>query len=205
MTEPGERRLSREAPRVAVVALVAPALVQPWLAGETGLDLRLRAAILVALAALQVALLVSLGSLAVRLRGWAIAGLAAWTLGWIAHVADLGAAIAWALGGPAPVGVHRLDQVPAALVEIVATAGGVALGAAIARSFRDVRTRHSAVVLLVGYAIFGLLVAGAEHRIALVTDFPGLVALRRSRDLADSIRSFALAGVLWQAWRQRRA
>jgi hypothetical protein len=72
----------------------------------------------------------------------------------------------------------------------------------VAASFRDLRTRHSAIVLLVGYAVFGLLVARAEHRIELVTDFPGLIALRKDRDLADAIRSFALAGLMWQYWRQ---
>jgi len=47
-----------------------------------------------------------------------------------------------------------------------------------------------------------LLVAGTEHRIELVTDFPGLTALRKDRDLADAIRSFAQAALMGQCWRQ---
>jgi|GEM_PF-5142580 len=191
------------APRVAAVALLVPALVQAWLASTNGLSMRLHAAIFVGLVALGAALLASLSIIAIRTPGrWVIAGLVAWTLGWVAMTADLGALIGGALGGPAPMGPHQLRVLDAGLVQAVATVGGLVIGSAIASSFHDARTRHSAVVLLVGYAVFGLLVAGTEHRIELVTDFPGLTALRKDRDLADAIRSFAQAGLMWQCWRQ---
>jgi hypothetical protein len=80
--------------------------------------------------------------------------------------------------------------------------GGLAIGAALVTLIHDVRFRHSAVVLLAGYAAFGLMAAVAEHRIELATDFPGVTALRSDRDLADAITAFALAGVLWLYWRR---
>ena len=49
----------------------------------------------------------------------------------------------------------------------------------LATLIRDVRFRHSAAVLLAGYAAFGLMAAVAEHRIELATDFPGITALRK--------------------------
>jgi hypothetical protein len=202
-TEPRPSRSLSLAPRVATVALLVPALVQAWLASATGLSMRLHAAIFIALAALGVALLASLSIIALRVRSrWAVAGLVAWTVGWVATTADLSSLIVWALGGIAPMGPHQLRALGAGLVQVVATAGGLVIGSVVATSFRDLRTRHSAIVLLVGYAVFGLLVARAEHRIELVTDFPGLTALRKDRDLADAIRSFALAGLMWQYWRQ---
>jgi hypothetical protein len=201
--EAGPPRPLTLAPRVAAVALLVPALVQAWLASANGLSMRLHAAIFVGLAALGVALLASMSILAIRTPGrWVVAGLAAWTVGWVAMTADLGSLIVWSLGGMAPMGPHQLRVLDAGLVQALATVGGLVIGSAIASSFRDARTRHSAVVLLVGYAVFGLLVASTEHRIELVTDFPGLTALRKDRDLADAIRSFALAGLLWQCWRQ---
>jgi hypothetical protein len=202
-TEPRPSRPLALAPRVAAVALLVPALVQPWLASATGLSMRLRAAIFLALAALGVALLASMAVIALRTqRRWAVAGLAAWTVGWVAVTADLSSLIVWSLGGIAPMGPHQLRELDAGLVQILATVGGLAIGAAVATSFREVRTRHSAIVLLVGYAVFGLLVARAEHRIELVTDFPSLTALRKDRDVADAIRSLALAALMWQCWRQ---
>ena len=194
------------APRVAAIALVAQALVQPWVASATGLSMALHAAIFVALAALGVALLASVSIIALRARRrWAIAGLVAWTVGWVAITADLGSLIVWSLGGTAPMGPHQLRELDAGLVQILATGGGLVIGAALVTSIRDVRARHSTVALLVGYAVFGLLVAAAEHRIALATDFPTLAALRKNRDLADAIRAFALAGVMWRCWRQAAA
>lgn len=76
------------------------------------------------------------------------------------------------------------------------------IGAALVTSIPDVRFRHSAAVLLAGYAVFGLIAAVTEHRIELATDFPGITALRTNRDLADAITAFALAGVLWSYWRR---
>jgi len=202
-TEPRPSSPLTLAPRVAVVALLIPALVQPWLASATGVSMRLHAAIFVALAALGVALLASMSIIALRVRRrWAIAGLVAWTVGWVAITADLSSLIVWSLGGTAPMGPHQLRELDAGLVQVLSTAGGLVVGSAFVTSIRDLRIRHSAVVLLVGYAVFGLLVAAAEHRIALATDFPSLTVARRNRDLADAVRSFALAGVMWQCWRQ---
>jgi ABC-type uncharacterized transport system permease subunit len=76
------------------------------------------------------------------------------------------------------------------------------IGAVLVTSIRDVRFRHSAVVLLAGYAAFGLIAAVTEHRIELAIDFPALTALRRNRDLAAAITAFALAGALWLYWRR---
>ena len=64
------------------------------------------------------------------------------------------------------------------------------------------RSWHSAVVLLAGYAAFGLIAAVTEYRIELATDFPSISALRTNRDLAGTITAFALAAVLWLYWRQ---
>jgi hypothetical protein len=191
------------APRVAAIALVVQALVQRWAASATGLSMPLRAAILLAIAALGVALLASLSIIALRVRPrWAIAGLLAWTVGWVAITADLGALILWSLGGPLPMGPHQLRQLDPELVQILANAGGLAIGAAVMTSIPDVRSRHSAAVLLAGYAAFGLIAIVAEHRIGLATDFPAITALRKDRDLANAITAFALAGVLWLYWRR---
>ena len=76
------------------------------------------------------------------------------------------------------------------------------IGAVLVTAIRDLRFRHSAYVLLAGYAAFGLIAAVAEHRIGLATDFPSIAALRKNRDLADTITDFALAGVLWLYWRR---
>ncbi|MEO7732091.1 MAG: hypothetical protein ABIY55_14045, partial [Kofleriaceae bacterium] len=110
-----------------------------------------------------------------------------------------------------PMGVHQLRQLDPELVQIIATAGGLGLGAAMAAAIPDVRIRHSAVVLLAGYAVCGLISALGEHRLALATEFPGISALRRDQHLTDELRAFAFAGVLWQYSRtvvasaQRRA
>jgi hypothetical protein len=163
----------------------------------------LRAAIFLSLAALGVTLLASLSIIALRVRPrWAFAGLLAWTVGWVAITADLSSLIRWSLGGPFPMGPHQLRQLDAELVQILATVGGLVIGAALVSSIGEVRFRHSAAVLLAGYAAFGLIAAVTEHRIELATDFPGITALRRNRDLADEITAFALAGVLWLYWRR---
>src|SRR5262249_20793052 len=106
------------------------------------------------------------------------------------------------LGGPFPSAPDHLRRLDAELVQILATAGGLTIGAALVTSIRDVRFRHSAVVLLAGYAVFGVIAAVAEHRIDLAIDFPSITALRKNRDLADAITTFALAGVLWLSWRR---
>jgi hypothetical protein len=101
-----------------------------------------------------------------------------------------------------PTGPHPLPRLDADLVQILATVGGLGIGAALVTAIRDPRFRHSAYALLAGHAVFGLIAAVAEHRIALATDFPSIVALRRNRDMAAVIAAFALAGVLWQYWRR---
>jgi hypothetical protein len=194
------------APRVAAIALVAQVLLQRWADSATDLSMPLRAVIFVSIAALGVALLASLSIIALRVRPrWALAGLLAWTVGWVATSADLSALIHWSLGGPFPMGPHQLRQLDAELVQLLTAAGGLVVGAALVTSIRDARFRHSAVVLLAGYAVFCMIAAGAEHRIELAPDFPSITALRRSRDLADAIAAFALAGVLWLYWRRAAA
>jgi hypothetical protein len=191
------------APRVAAIALVVQALLQRWAGSATGLSMSLRTLIFAAIAALGVALLASLSLVALRLRHrWAIAGLLAWTVGWIATSADLSALILASLGAPPPVALHQLRPLDAELIQIVATVGGLALGVALVTSIRDARFRHSAVLLLAGYAVFGFIAAVVEHRIEAAPDFPTIAALRRNRDLADAITAFALAGVLWLYWRR---
>lgn len=191
------------APRVAAIALVVQALLQRWVGSATGLSMQLRTAIFLSIAALGVAVLASLSIIALRVGPrWAIAGLLAWAVGWVASAADLGSLIVWSLGGSAPMAPHPLRLIDAELVQILATAGGLTIGAALVTSIRDVRFRHSAVVLLAGYAVFGVIAVVAEHRIELATDFPTIAALRRNRDLGDAIRAFALAGVLWLYWRR---
>lgn len=191
------------APRVAAIALVVQALLRQWDASASSLSMPVRAAIFLSIAALGVALLASLSVIALRVRPrWAIAGLLAWTVGWVAITADLCALILWSFGGPFPMGPHQLRQLDADLVHIVATVGGLLIGGALVTAIRDVRFRHSAYVLLAGYAAFGLIAAVAEHRIELATDFPSITALRRNRDLAATITDVALAGVLWQYWRR---
>jgi hypothetical protein len=191
------------APRVAAIALVVQALVQRWAASATGVSMTLRTAILLSTAALGIAMLASLSIIALRVRPrWAIAGLLAWTVGWIAMTADLSALVLSSLGAPFPPGPHQLRLLDAELVQVLASVGGLVIGAALVTSIRDTRFRHSAVVLLVGYAVFGVIAAVAEHRIELATDYPGITALRRDRDLACAITAFALAGVLWLYWRQ---
>jgi hypothetical protein len=120
----------------------------------------------------------------------------------VAITADLSSLIRWSLGGPFPMGPHQLHQLDAGLVQILATVGGLLIGHAVVTSIHDVRFRHSAFVLLAGYAAFGVIAAVAEHRIELATDFPSITALRKNRDLADGITAFALAAVLWLYWRR---
>jgi hypothetical protein len=202
-TVPGPRRPLTMAPRVAAIALIVQAVLQRWAASATDLSMSLRAAALLSIAALGVALLASLSIIALHVRPrWAIAGLLAWTVGWVSITADLTALILWSFGGPFPMGPHQLRQLDAGLVQALATAGGLGIGAALVTSIRDVRVRHSAIVLLAGYAVFGVIAAVAEHRIELATDFPGITALRRNRDLADEITAFALAAMLWLYWRR---
>lgn len=201
MKEPAGR--GGRAPRVAAIALVVQALLQRADASATGLSMALRAASYLAMAALGVAVLASLSIIALRVRSrWAIAGLLLWTVAWVAITADLGALIRWSLGGPVPLGPHALRQLDAEIVQILATAGGLLIGGVLVTAIRDVRVRHSAVVLLVGYAVFGLIATVTEHRIDLATDFPHITALRKDRDLAEAITCFALAGVLWLSGRQ---
>ena len=191
------------APRVAAIALVVQALVQRWSASTTGLSMPLRAAIFLSIGALGVALLASLSIIALRLRPrWAIAGLLAWTVGWIANTADTSSMIHWSLGGPFPMGSDQLLRLDADFVQLVATVGGLAIGVALVTAIRDVRARHSAVVLLAGYVLFGLIAAGTEYEIGLATDFPAIAALRKHRSLADAITALTFAGVLWLYWRR---
>jgi hypothetical protein len=191
------------APRVAAIALVVQALLQRWSSSTTSMAVQMRAAILLSIAALGIALLASLSIIALRVQSrWVIAGLLAWTVGWVASAADLSSLILWSFGGPFPLGSHQLRQLDAELVQILATLGGLAIGSALITSIRDARFRHSALVLLAGYAAFGLIAAVSEHRIELASDFPGVTALRKNRDLADEITGFALAGVLWLYWRR---
>jgi hypothetical protein len=198
-----ESRPLTMAPRVAAIVLVVQALLQRWAASATGLSMSLRTAVFVSIAALGAALLASMSIIALRVRSrWAITGLLAWTVAWVATTADLSSLIVWSLGGPPPLGPHQPRQIDAELVPILATVGGLVIGAVLVTSIRDVRFRHSAVLLLAGYAAFGVIAAVAEHRIDLATDFPGITALRRNRDLAAPIRAFALAGVLWLYWRR---
>jgi hypothetical protein len=190
-------------PRVAAIALVIQMALQLWAASPGAVVSPLRNVGFVALAALGIVLLASLTTIALRLRhGWVIAGLAAWTVGWVASMVDLGALILWLLGGTFPVGRHQLQSLDAELVQIIATLGGLVIGAALAAAIREPRFRHSALVLLVGYAVFGVIAALGEHRIDLAADFPTIVALRRDRDLAGAISDIALAGLLWLYWRR---
>lgn len=191
------------APRVAAVVLVVQALVQRWVASASGLSMPLRAAIFLSIVALGIALVASLSVIALRLGSrWAIAGVLAWTVGWVAVTADLVSLVLASLGQPSPVAPHQLHPLGAVFAQSVATAGGLVIGAALVTSIRDVRFRHSAIVLLVGYAALGVVAAVAEHRIAAATDFPSIAALRSDRDLANAIASFPLAGVLWLYWRR---
>jgi hypothetical protein len=191
------------APRVAAITLVVQALLERWAASATDLPMPLRAAIFLSTSALGIVLLASLSIIALRVRPrWAMAGLLAWTVGWVAITTDLSSLILASLGGPPPVGPHQLRQLDAELVQILATAGGLVIGAALVTSIADVRFRHSALLLLAGYAVFGVIAAVTEHQIELATDFPGITTLRRSRDLANAISAFALAGVLWLYWRR---
>jgi len=196
---PENRRSSLAvAPRVAAIALVIQALLQRSAGSTTSLSMPVRTAIYLSIAALGVAQLASLSSIALRVRPrWAIAGLLAWAVGWVSSTVDVSSLVRWSLGGPFPMGRHQLDQIDPELVQILATIGGLVIGAALVTSIRDARFRHSAIVLLVGYAAFGLSAAVTEHRIELATDFPSIAALRRDRELADVIAAVALAGVLW--------
>lgn len=191
------------APRVAAIALVIQMILQLWAASASALVAPLRAAGFLAQSALGIVLLASMSTIALRLRRrWVIAGLLAWTVGWVASMADLSALILWSLGGTFPVGRHQLGVLDAEFVQIVATLGGLAIGAALVMAIRESRFRHSAMILLAGYAAFGLIAAVGEHRIDLAADFPSIVALRRDRDLADAITDVALAGMLWLYWRR---
>jgi hypothetical protein len=214
MPEPSGRVVSPEqrasppltvAPRVAALVLIAQAVLQRWTDPTISLSMPQRTAIFVALAALGVALLASLSIIALRLRRrWAVVGLLAWTVGWVASTVDLVALIRWSLGGPFPVGLHQLQLDPE-LVQILTTMGGLVICAVLVTSIHEVRFRHSAFVLLAGYAAFGIVAAVAEHRIALATDFPTIASLRKNRDLADAITALALAAVLWLYWRRSTA
>jgi hypothetical protein len=191
------------APRVAAIALVAQALLQRAVGSATGLSMSLRTLIFASIAALGVALLASLSLIALRVRHrWVIAGLLAWTVGWIATSADLSSLILWSLGGPFPMASQQLRQLDAQLIQVCTTVGGLVIGGVLVTSIRDARFRHSAALLLAGYAVFGFIAAAVEHRIELAPDFPSITALRRDRDLADAITAFALAGVLWLYWRR---
>ena len=191
------------APRAAAIALVIQMILQLWAASPGALVSPLRAAGFLALSALAIVLLASMSTIALRLRRrWVIAGLLAWTVGWVASMADLGALILWSLGGTFPVGRHQLRVLDAELVQIVATLGGVAIGVALVTAIRESRFRHSAMILLAGYAAFGLSIAVGEHRIDLAQDFPTIATLRRDRDLASAITDLALAGMLWLYWRR---
>jgi hypothetical protein len=191
------------APRVAAIALVLQMIVQRWAASATAPPAPLRAAGFLALSALGIVLLASMSTIALRLRNrWAIAGLLAWTVGWVSSMADLSALVLWSLGGTFPIGRHQLRFLDAGLVQIVATLGGLAMGMALVTAIRESRFRHSAMILLAGYAVFGLMVALGEHRIDLAADFPSIVALRKDRDLAAAITDVTLAGMLWLYWRR---
>src|SRR4029078_12140729 len=139
---PPEQRAARPltgAPRVAAIVLIAQAVLERWTDPTVSLSMPQRTAIFVGLAGLGVALLASLSIIALRLRRrWAVVGLLAWTVGWIASTVDLGALIAWSLGGPFPKGAHQLPLDPE-LVQIVTTMGGLAIGGALVTSIRDVR------------------------------------------------------------------
>jgi hypothetical protein len=191
------------APRVAAIALVIQTILQLWAASASALAAPLRAAGFLAQSVLGIVLLASMSTIALRLRRrWVIAGLLAWTVGWVASMADLSALSLWSLGGAFPAGRHQLRVLDAELVQIVAMLGGLAIGAALVMAIRESRFRHSAMILLAGYAAFGLIAAVGEHRIDLAADFPSIVALRRDRDLADTITDVALAGMLWLYWRR---
>jgi hypothetical protein len=207
MTEPRGRDGSQArrwlslAPRVAAIALVAQALLMRWADSSTSLAMPLRTAAYLAIAALGVAQLVSLATLALHvLPRWATAGLAAWAVGWLSLTLDTSVLIRWSLGAPFPMVRHQLGCDPE-LIQLVATAGGLALGAALIAAIRDRRFRHSAIVLLVGHAAFGVSAAVTEYRLELATDFPTIASLRADRELADVIAAVALAGVLWLYWR----
>lgn len=191
------------APRVAAICLVIQALLQRW--ADSATSPSLRTAILFSITALCVALLASMSVIALRVRRWALVGLLTWTVGWVSITADLSALILWSLGGTFPTGPHQLRQLDPELVQLLTTAGGLVIGAALVTSIRDLRFRHSAVVLLAGYAIFGVIAAITEHRIDLAADFPTIVALRKNRDLAEAIIAFALASVFWLYWRRAAA
>jgi hypothetical protein len=200
---PEHRRASLAvAPRVAAIALVIQALLLRYAGSTTSLSMPLRAAIYLSIVALGVAQLGCLSIIALRVRPrWAIAGLLAWTVGWVSITLDASSLVRWSLGGPFPMARHQLGLIAPEWVQMLATAGGLMIGAALVTSIRDARFRHSAIVLLVGYAGFGLSTAVTEHRIELATDFPSIAALRRDRELADVIAAGALAGVLWLSWR----
>lgn len=190
-------------PRVAAVALVIQAGLQLWIASAPALAMPLRAAVFLVLAALGTALLASLSIITLHLRrAWVIAGLLAWTLGWVASTADLGPLFLWALGAPYPIGLHQLRGLDAELVQILATLGGLAIGAALIAAIREPRYRHSAMILLLSAAVFGVIAAVGEHRIELATNLSAIVPLRKERDFAAAISSAALAGVLWTYWRR---
>jgi hypothetical protein len=185
------------APRVAAIALVIQTILQLWAASASPQVAPLHAAGFLAQSVLGIVLLASMSTIALRLRRrWVIVGLLAWTVGWVASMADLSALTLWSLGGSFPVGRHQLRVLDAELVQIVATLGGLAIGAALAMAIRESRFRHSAMILLAGYAAFALIAAVGEHRIDLAADFPNIVALRKDRDLADVIADVALAGSL---------
>ncbi|HET9624169.1 MAG TPA: hypothetical protein VFP84_22505 [Kofleriaceae bacterium] len=190
------------ATRVAAVALVGQAALELGADSAWALAMPLRAALYVALAALGTSLLASWSFITLQLRRrWLIAGLVAWSVGWLASTADTGALVLWSLGAPYPLGAHQLQLDPTS-VQIVATLGGLALGVALVREIREPRFQHSALILLAGCAVFGVIAALREHRIELAAGLPDVVALRRERDFAAAITNVTLAGVLWMYWRR---
>jgi hypothetical protein len=102
---PENRRSSLAvAPRVAAIALVIQALLQRCAGSTTSLSMPLRTAIYLSIVALGVAQLVRLSIIALRVRPrWAIAGLLAWTVGWLSITLDVSSLVRWSLGGPFPI------------------------------------------------------------------------------------------------------
>jgi asparagine N-glycosylation enzyme membrane subunit Stt3 len=189
-------------PRIVAVALIAQAILQRWVDSAAELAAPLRVALFGSLAGLGAILLVGFSIITLRIRHrWLIAGFLAWTVGWLATTADLGALLVWSLGAPYPAAPHQVP-LDAELVQLIATAGGLAIGAALVTAIREPRFRHSAMILLAGFAVFSLIAAVEDHRIALAASLPDIVALRKDRDLAAAIANVALAGVLWMYWRR---
>jgi len=180
-----QSQLIAVAPRLAAVVLVLLAALQ--LRADVVASLFTEApriALAVARVAASAVVLVCFAILTLRLhRRWVTAALIGMTVGWLAQAVAL-----------EPLRYTLLD---AALAQGIATVSGVALGVALARTIGEPRIRHSAMVLLFGYAVLGGLTALTEHRIALSLDYPTIVVLRQDRDFTAAISDIALAGVLW--------